>query len=296
MREGFNDLLWFLALAEDRSFTRAARRLGVSQSTLSHRIKRLETRMGVRLFHRTTRSVAPTEAGERLQATLAPRVAEIEAEMAALTEYRDKPAGRVRISLSDHALHSVVWPRLGPVIADYPDIRVELHVDNAFRNIVEEGFDAGVRLGESVEADMIALRIGPDWRLAVVASPDYLRRHGAPRHPKDLIAHNCVNYRHTARGGLQPWEFEANGETLRVRVEGQLTFNGPLAMTDAVLAGHGLGWLPLDLVADHLASGRLVEVLAPWSPPFAGYFLYYPSRHQNLPAFRVVAEALRHRG
>lgn len=294
-REQFNDLLWFLAVAEERSFTRAAARLGISQSTLSHTIKRLETRMGVLLLNRTTRNVATTEAGERLHRSLAPRVAEIEAEMASIMEYRDKPAGRIRLTLSDHALHTLVWPKLRDVLTDYPDIKVEFSVDSAFRNIVDSGFDAGVRLGESVENDMIAVKIGPDWRMAAVASPAYLAARGTPLHPKDLIAHKCINIRQVAAGGLYAWEFEKDGDELRVRVDGQLTFNGSYEMLDAAILDYGIANVPEDIAAPHIASGDLVEVLADWSQPFPGYFLYYPSRRQNLPAFRVVVEALRHR-
>ena len=294
-REQFNDLLWFLAVAEERSFTRAAARIGISQSTLSHTIKRLETRMGLRLLHRTTRSVSPTEAGERLQATLAPRMAEIEAELSALTRFRDTPAGRVRLTLSDHAMNALVWPKLRPVMAAYPDIQLELHVQNGFSNIVEDGFDAGIRLGESVEADMIALRVGPDWRLVAVASPGYFAAHGRPEHPKDLLGHRCINYRYTPRGGQYSWEFAKDGEDLRVRVDGQMTFNSATPMVEVAQAGQGIAYVPEDIVTDSLATGRLEQVLDTWSPYFSGYYIYYPSRHQNLPAFRVVLEALRHR-
>jgi DNA-binding transcriptional LysR family regulator len=293
-REQFNDLLWFLAVAEERSFTRAAAKLGIAQSTLSHTIKRLETRMGIRLLTRTTRNVAPTPAGERLRQSLAPRIAEIEAEIAALTAFRDKPAGRVRITLSDHALNSVVWPKLRPVLAKYPDIEVELAVDNGFRNIVEESFDAGVRLGEGVEKDMIAVRIGPDWRLVAVAAPSYFATHPAPTHPRDLVGHSCINHRQEAAGGLYAWEFERDGEELRVRVAGQLTLNSSQAMIDPALHGYGIAYLPEDLVARHVATGELVLVLDDWSPAFAGYYMYYPSRRQTLPAFKVIIDALRH--
>lgn len=294
-REQFNDLLWFLAVAEERSFTRAAARLGISQSTLSHTIKRLETRMGVLLLNRTTRNVAPTEAGERLQQSLRPRMAEIEAEIAAIMEYRDKPAGRIRLTMSDHALHTVAWSKLGKVLVDYPDIKVEFSVDSGFRNIVDSGFDAGIRLGESVEQDMVAVRIGPDWRLVAVAAPSYLAARGAPRHPKELVNHTCINIRQVTAGGLYAWEFEKDGEDLRVRVEGQLTFTGSYEMVDAAMLGYGIAYVPEDIVSDHIASGALEIVLDDWSQPFAGYYLYYPSRRQDLPAFRVVVDALRHR-
>lgn len=292
-REVFNNLLWFLAVAEERSFTKAAARIGVAQSTLSHTIKRLEAQMGIRLLTRTTRNVAPTEAGERLRQSLAPRLAEIEAEIAALMEFRDKPAGNIRITLSDHALNSVVWPKLRPVLRAYRDIRLELSIDNGLRNIVEDGFDAGIRLGESVQKDMIAVRIGPDWRQVAVASPSYFAAHPVPKHPQDLVGHNCINMRQATAGGLYAWEFERGGQELRVRVNGQLTFNTSYAMIDAALSGYGVAYLPEDLVDRHIASGDLVLVLDDWSPHFAGYYIYYPSRRQNLPAFKVIVDALR---
>lgn len=295
-RQDFNDLLWFLAVAEEKSFTRAAAKLGVTQSTLSHTIKRLETRMGIRLLTRTTRSVATTEAGERLRQSLAPRVAEIEAEIAALMEFRDKPAGTIRLTLSDHAFDSLVWPKLRPALATYPDIKLELSIDNGLRNIVEDGFDAGVRLGESVEKDMIAVRIGPDWRMVAAASPDYFDAHPTPRHPQELIQHNCMNMRQTRGGGLYAWEFEKDGHELRVRVDGQLTFNASYAMVDAALKGYGIAFVPEDLVERHIASGNLVQVLDDWCPKFPGYYVYYPSRRQNLPAFKVIIDALRYGG
>lgn len=294
-RTDFNDLMWFQIVAEARSFTNAAARIGVAQSTLSHTIKRLETRMGIRLLTRTTRSVAPTEAGERLLRVLGPRLAEIEEEIAALTAFREKPSGSIRITLSDHALETVVWPKLKPVLSAYPDIRVELSIDAGFRDIVEGGFDAGVRLGESVEKDMIAVRIGPDWRMVAVAAPAYVAAHGAPEHPRDLVGHDCVNMRHETRGGLYAWEFEKNGEALRVRVDGQLTFNNSYAMLDAALSGHGIAFVPSSMADPRIAAGELVLMLDDWSPFFDGYFLYYPSRRQNLPAFRLIVDALRHR-
>ncbi|TWB36555.1 LysR family transcriptional regulator [Nitrospirillum pindoramense] len=295
-REDFNKLLWFLAVAEERSFTRAAARLGVSQSTLSHTIKQLETRMGIRLLTRTTRSVATTVAGERLRQTLAPRISEIEGEIAALMEFREKPAGTVRITLSDHALESVVWPRLRSVMGRYPDIQIEFSIDNGLRNIVEDGFDAGVRLGENVEKDMVAVRIGPDWRLVAVASPGYFANRPVPRHPDDLIVHMCINRRQATQGGLYAWEFSKDGKELRVRVQGQLTFNTSYAMVDAAMSGYGIAYLPEDIVRRHVEAGELLLVLDDWSPPFPGYFIYYPSRRQNLPAFQIVVEALRYGG
>ncbi|MBA4492412.1 LysR family transcriptional regulator [Paracoccus sp. S1E-3] len=291
----FNDLMWFRIVAEERNFTRAAARIGVAQSTLSHTIKRLETNMGIRLLTRTTRSVAPTPAGERLLATVAPRLTEIEDEIAALMEFRDKPSGSIRLTLSDHALETVVWPKLKPVLVDHPDVSVEFSLDSSFRNIVEDGFDAGVRLGESVEKDMIAVRIGPDWRMVAVASPGYFAEHGVPEHPQDLLRHNCINMRHESRGGLYPWEFEKDGQELNVRVEGQLTFNNSYAMMDAALSGMGVAFVPNSLADDHVASGALQLVLDDWSPYFDGYFLYYPTRRQSLPVFRLIVDALRQR-
>jgi DNA-binding transcriptional LysR family regulator len=295
-RTDLNQLTWFQAVAEERSFTKAAAKLGVAQSTLSHTIKQLETRMGIRLLTRTTRNVATTAAGERLLQTIAPRIGEIEDEIAALTAFREKPSGLIRLTLSDHALESIVWPKLKPVLSAYPDIGVEFSLDSSFRNIVEEGFDAGVRLGESIEKDMIAVRIGPDWRLVAVASPNYLAARGVPEHPQDLVRHVCINMRHETVGGIYAWEFEKDGQTLRVRVSGQLTFNNSYAMIDATVNGYGIAYIPENIVERHIASGLLLQVLDDWSPFFDGYFLYYPSRRQNLPAFKVIVDALRHRG
>ena len=293
-RQDLNDMLWFLSVAEERSFTRAAAKLGTSQSTLSHTIKKLEARMGLRLLTRTTRSVAPTEAGERLLRSLAPRIEELETEIDELMEIRDKPSGTVRINLSDHALESVVWPKLRPLLLNYPDIKVELNRDNGFRNIVEERFDAGVRLGESLDNDMIAVRIGPDWRLVAVGSPEYFAGHPAPQAPQDLVRHNCINHRQAGSGGLYAWEFAKDDRELRVRVDGQLTFNTSYAMVDAAVSGYGIAYIPEDLVTEQIGSGSLVQVLDEWSPTFAGYYLYYPSRRQNSPAFKIVVGALRH--
>lgn len=291
----FNQLTWFRIVAEEKSFTKAAARIGVAQSTLSYAIRQLETNMGIRLLTRTTRNVATTPAGERLLQTITPRMAEIEDEIAALSTFRDTPTGTIRLTLSDHALESVVWPKLKPVLKAYPDINVELVLDSTFRNIVEDGFDAGVRLGESVEKDMIATRIGPDWRLIAVASPEYLAEHGIPEHPQDLVQHRCINMRHETAGGLYAWEFEKDDQELRVRVGGQLTFNNSYAMIDAAVSGYGIAYVPDNIAERGIASGKLVQVLDDWSPFFDGYFLYYPSRRQHLPAFKVIVEALRHR-
>lgn len=292
-REDLNDMLWFLAVAEERSFTKAAAKLGTSQSTISHTIKKLEARMGLRLLTRTTRSVSPTEAGERLIRSLAPRIEELESEIDQLMEIRDKPSGTVRITLSDYAQESIVWPKLRPVLREYPDIKVELNSDNGFRNIVEEKFDAGVRLGESVDKDMIAVRIGPDWRLVAVASPEYLMARTVPKTPQELVNHDCINHRQARAGGLYAWEFEKDGREVRVRVDGQLTFNTSYAMIDAAVAGYGIAYVPETLVERERASGRLIQILDDWSPMFPGYYLFYPSRRQNSPAFKVVVDALK---
>jgi DNA-binding transcriptional LysR family regulator len=293
-RQDLNDMLVFMAVAQEHSFTKAAAKLGTSQSTLSHTVKQLEQRLGLRLLMRTTRNVAPTEAGERLLRTLAPRIQDIESEIDALTAFRDKPSGTVRLTLSDHALNWIVWPKLKEVLKEYPDINIEFSVDNGFRDIVEERFDAGVRLGESIDKDMIAVRIGPDWRLVAVASPDYLRLHPPLDAPQDLVGHNCINHRQSHAGGLYVWEFAEGGRDLRVRVNGQLTFNTSLAMVDAAVSGLGVAYLPESLVTAPLAAGELVQILDEWSPMFSGYYLYYPSRRQHSPAFTIVVEALRH--
>jgi len=288
-----NDMLWFMVVTEERSFTKAAIRLGVSQSTLSLAIKNLEERLGLRLLTRTTRSVSPTEAGERLLESLAPSLSQIEQRVETLVASRDRPSGSVRISTSDHAYYSVISPKLGPVLEQYPDISIELNLDNGFRNIVEERFDAGVRLGESVDKDMIAVRIGPDWRMIVVASPEYFARHPAPETPRDLVQHNCMNHRQRTDAGRYAWEFEKDGRELRVKVDGQLTFNTSYAMIEAMLRGQGIGFVAEDAVREHIAAGRLVQVLDEWCPFFSGYYLYYPSRRQNSAAFNIVLNALR---
>ena len=294
-RRDFSDLLVFLEIANERSFTKAAAKLGLSQSTLSHTIRELEGRLGLRLLTRTTRSVSPTEAGERLLNTLTPRVLEIEADLADLMALRDKPSGTVRITISDHAHDTLVWPKLRPVLANYPDIHLEFSIDNGLRNIVEERFDAGVRLGEHLEKDMVAVRIGPDWRLVAVASPGYLARRAAPQTPQDLIHHNCINHRQGRSGGLYSWEFAKDGRDLRVKVEGQLTYSSSIPMLDAAIAGLGIAYMPENLTTDAVASGRLVQLLDDWSPTFSGYHLSYPSRRQMSPAFAIIVDALRHR-
>jgi DNA-binding transcriptional LysR family regulator len=292
-RTEIGDLVAFLAVARERSFTRAAAKLGLSQSALSHTIRRLETRLGLRLLTRSTRSVAPTEAGERLLATLGPRFAEIDAELEAITALRDTPAGTVRINAGEHAVRTVIWPKLDGFLVRYPDVRVEVRLENALADIVAEGYDAGVRLGEQVARDMIAVRIGPDWRMAVVATPAYFARRPPPRTPHDLTDHNCINLRLISYGGLYGWEFERDGQKLNVRVDGQLTFNSSVPILAAALGGHGLAYVPEDMVEPHVREGRLVRVLEAWCPAFVGYHLYYPSRRQPSPAFSAVVEALR---
>src|SRR5713101_611303 len=282
-RENLNDLLAFLAVAKARSFTRAAAKLGVSQSALSHTIRGLEERLGLRLLTRTTRSVAPTEAGERLLHNVGPRFEEIDTELAALSELRDKPAGTIRITTGEHAAEAILWPALAKLLPRYPDIKVELNVDYGLTDIVAERYDAGVRLGEQVAKDMIAVRIGPDFRMAVVGAPSYFARRSRPKKPQDLTAHDCINIRLPTYGGLYAWEFEIRGRELKVRVEGQFVFNNLALRLDAALAGIGLAYLPEDQVQTHLVDGRLIRVLDDWCPPFSGYHLYYPSRRQSAP-------------
>ncbi|RWP01251.1 MAG: LysR family transcriptional regulator [Mesorhizobium sp.] len=295
-RDNLNELTAFLAVAREESFTRAAAKLGVSQSALSHTVRALEERLGVRLLTRTTRSVSPTEAGERLARTVGPRLDEIEAEIAALSALREKPAGTIRITAGEHAADAILWPALAKFLPDYPDIKVEIIVDYSLTDIVAERFDAGVRLGEQVARDMIAVRIGPDMRMAVVGSPAYFAKWPKPRTPQDLTTHNCINLRLPTYGGLYAWEFEKAGRELKVRVEGQLVFNTAALRMNAVLAGLGLAYLPEEQVTAHLADGRLVRVLADWCAPFPGYHLYYPSRRQATTAFSLLVDALRYRG
>jgi DNA-binding transcriptional LysR family regulator len=292
----FNDITAFLAVASERSFTKAAGKLGLSQSALSHTLRGLEERLGIRLLTRTTRSVAPTEAGERLLQTVGPRFEEIDAELAALSELRDKPAGTIRITATEYAVDTLLWPKLAKFLAKYPDIKVEAISESALTDIVTQRFDAGVRIGEQVAKDMIAVRIGPDMRMAVVGAPSYFRRQAEPKKPQDLINHRCINLRLPTQGGLYAWEFEKGARKLKVRVEGPLTFNGSYQMLNAALAGFGLAYVPEDLTQPYLAKGRLKRVLEDWCPPFSGYHLYYPSRRQTTPAFALLVEALRHRG
>lgn len=289
-------LVAFLAVARERSFTRAAAKLGVSQSALSHTIRGLESRLGLRLLTRTTRSVAPTEAGERLLHAVGPRFEEIEAALAALSALREKPAGSIRITADEHAANAVLWPTLEKFLPDYPDIKVEIAIDNELTDIVSERYDAGVRLGGIVAKDMVAVPIGPDMRMAVVGAPSYFAKRPRPQTPRDLTAHTCINLRLPTYGGLYAWEFEKDGRELKVRVEGRLVFNTIPLILNAALAGFGLAYLTEDKLQAHLADGRLIRVLADWCPRFSGYHLYYPSRRQPTPAFAVLVEALRYRG
>lgn len=294
-RENAHDLFAFVAVASERSFTNAAAKLGVSQSALSHTVRALEERLGVRLLTRTTRSVAPTEAGERLLHSLVPRIEEIEIELAALSELREKPAGTIRITAGEHAAEAILWPAVKKLLPGYPDIKVEIVVDYGLTDIVAERYDAGVRLGEQVARDMIAVRIGPDMGMAVVGAPSYFAKRQPPLSPQDLTVHTCINLRLPTHGGLYAWEFEKSGRELKVRVEGQLVFNNIGLRLQAALAGLGLAYLPEDQVQALLASGELIRVLADWCPPFPGYHLYYPSRRQPTPAFTLLVDALRYR-
>ena len=293
-RANLNDLSAFLAVVRERSFTRAAARLGVSPSALSHTLRALEERLGVRLLNRTTRSVAPTEAGERLWRAVGPRLEEVEAELEALGELRAKPAGTIRISASDYAAHALLLPRLTVLLPRYPDLKVEISIDDRLVDIVAERFDAGVRDGEQVAKDMIAVRIGPDLRMAVVGAPAYFATRPRPKQPQDLTAHNCINLRLPTRGGLYAWEFQKGRRKLNVHVEGQLVFNQPGAMLTAAVAGLGLAYVLEDVAGPYLDDGRLERVLHDWCPPFPGYHLYYPSRRQASPAFALLVEAVRH--
>ena len=294
--EHYDQLAIFAAVAQERSFTRAAAKLGMSQPALSRAMRQLEERLGVRLLSRTTRSVAPTEAGEHLLRVVAPRFEEIDNEMAMLSEFRDKPAGKLRITAGEHSAITILQSVLARLLPDHPDLNIEIIVDYGFTDIVAEGFDAGVRLGPQVAKDMIALRIGPDMRMAVVASPAYFARHAKPVIPDDLTAHNCINLRMPTHGGLYVWEFEKQGQELNVRVEGQLVFNTIAMRLEAALQGLGLAFMPEDLVQDAVAQGRLIRVLEDWCEPFSGYHLYYPNRRQSSPAFTLLREALLYEG
>jgi DNA-binding transcriptional LysR family regulator len=291
--ENLKDIVAFLAVARERNFTKAAAKLGVSQSALSHTIRALEARMGLRLLTRTTRSVSPTEAGERLLNSVGPHVEDINAELDALTALRDRPSGNVRITAGLHVTETILWPKLQPMLRKYPDVHVEITVDYGLANIVADRYDAGVRLGEQVAKDMVAVRIGPDFRFVVVAAPSYFENAEEPRTPQDLTRHNCINLRMPTYGGIYSWEFERGGREINVRVDGQLVFNSSKQILDAVLAGFGVAYLPEDTVAPHIERGRLTQVLDSWCAPFPGYHIYYPSRRQSSPALALVVDALR---
>jgi DNA-binding transcriptional LysR family regulator len=282
-------------VAREQSFTRAAAKLGVSQSALSHTIRGLEERLGLRLLARTTRSVAATEAGERLLRSLGPRFDEIDTELAALSEFREKPAGTIRLTAGEHAAETVLLPALQRLLPDYPDIGVEICVDYGLTDIVAEHYDAGIRLGEQVAKDMIAVRIGPDMRMAVVGSPSYFERKARPKKPQELTSHNCINLRLPTYGGIYAWEFDKGGRELKVRAEGQLVFNNIALRLNAALSGLGLAYLPEDTVQACIEGGRLIRVLADWCPPFSGYHLYYPNRRQHALAFALLVDALRYK-
>lgn len=295
-REDLGDLMSFLIVAEEQSFTKAAARLGTSQSSLSLIIRRLEERLGVRLLTRTTRSLAPTVAGEQLLSTLGPSFGNIEAQLSSLSEFRDKPAGSFRITAGQHAIDTLLWPKLCPLLRDYPDIKVELIAESALTDIVAERFDAGVRLGDQVEKDMIAVRIGPQARMIAVAAPSCFESVAPPQTPQELTRHQCINLRLPSFGGFYAWEFEKDGHEIRVRVDGQVAFNGVPQAIQAALDGYGIAYLHADVVLRHIQSGRLVQVLEDWCPPFPGYHLYYPSRRHPSPAFTILVEALRVHG
>ncbi|WP_447934278.1 LysR family transcriptional regulator [Stenotrophomonas lactitubi] len=292
--EHYDQLALFALVARERSFTRAAAQLGMSQPALSRSMRQLEERLGVRLLARTTRSVSPTEAGEQLLRVIAPRFEEIDSELAQLNAFRDKPAGRLRITAGEHAAITVMQPVLGKLLPDHPDLNIEVIVDYGLTDIVAEGYDAGIRLGEQVARDMIALPVGPQLRMAVVGSPAYFQRHPRPKSPHDLTGHNCTTIRLPTHGGIFAWEFEKKGKELKVRVEGQLVFNNIAMRLQAALEGLGLAYMPEDLVHAHIEAGTLVRVLADWCPPFPGYHLYYPSRRQSSPAFTLLRDALRY--
>lgn len=295
MKRNLNDLLYFVTVAREGSFTRAAALLGVTQPAISQAISALEARMQIRLLTRTTRSVSPTAAGERLMASVGTRIDEIEAELDMLTELRDKPAGTVRITCGPNVLRTTLLPKLTPLLREYPDIHVEFDANHGFRDIVADRFDAGVRLGDTIDQDMIAVPIGPKLRMAAVASPDYFARHPAPTTPHELTQHQCINQRMVKSGGLYVWDFDQDGGDLNVRVSGQLTFNTSEHIVDAALAGFGIAFLPEEEFGTHIAEGRLIRILEPWCMPFPGYYLYYPSCKQPSPAFSLVVDALRNK-
>lgn len=289
-----NDLQAFLSVAKDQSFTKAAAKLGVTPSALSHTMRALEERLGVRLLARTTRNVSPTEAGDRLMKSISPLFEQIALEVEALGELRDKPAGTIRITCTDDSIELCIRPKLKEFLETYPDITLELMVDYGFTNVVEDRFDAGIRMGESISKDMIAVRIGPDWRLAVVGSPAYFAKNPAPQTPHDLTQHQCLNIRHRSAGPIYAWEFEKDGQAFTVKGEGQLVVNSILHVLNGALDGIGVGYVPHELAAPLIKSGQLQEVLSDWCPYFQGFHLYYPNRRQSSPAFNALVAALRY--
>lgn len=295
VRDNINDLLAFLAVARERSFTRAAAKIGISQSALSHTIRNLENRLGVRLLTRTTRAVSPTEAGEKLLQGIGPHFDGIEVQLQALNELKEKPSGTIRISAPDYAISYVIWPKLQGFLQAYPEIKIELMLDNGLSDIVTERYDIGVRMGEQLAKDMISARISPDFRFAVVGSDVYFSKNAVPLSPQELISHTCINYRFPTSGALYTWEFEDKGKAFKVRVDGQITFNNIFHVLDAAIAGHGLAYVPEEISLPYIESGKLIRVLEKWSPFWDGFYLYYPNRHHASPAFRVLTEALRYR-
>jgi DNA-binding transcriptional LysR family regulator len=294
-RENINDILVFLAVARERSFTRAAGKLGMTQSALSHIIRGLEERLGVRLLTRTTRSVSPTDAGERLLQNVGPRLEEIEAEIAAVSDLGDKPAGTIRITAIDHVVDSVLWPRIAPLLPQYPDLHVEMSADYRMVDIAAERYDIGVRFGDQVEKDMIAVRLTPDVRMMIVAAPAYFAHRPVPASSQELMKHNCINLRLASSGGLYAWELRHEGQDLEVRVRGQLVFNSAYQILNAALEGCGLAFIPEDLAGKHVRAGRLTSVMEDWCPIFPGLHAYYPSRRQNSRALALVIDAIRYR-
>lgn len=292
--ENLNDLAAFMVVAKEQNFTRAAKRLGVSQSALSQTVRALEARLGLRLLNRTTRRVVPTEAGERLLASVGPRIEEIQQQLMVLTELRDKPAGTIRLTSTEYAAESVLWPAVEKLVEEYPDIKVEILTDYGLVDIVQDRFDAGVRPGETIARDMIAIRIGPPMRMAVAGSPAYFSNRTVPKTPQQLTEHCCINLRLSGHGGLYAWEFEKEGRELNVRVDGQLVFNTGNMILKAALAGRGLAYLPEGQLEPYITSGQLIRVLDEWCEPFSGYHLYYPSHRQPTPAFALLVDALRY--
>lgn len=290
-----DDLKAFLIIAREQSFTRAAAELRVTPSALSHSMRGLEERLGIRLLARTTRNVSPTEAGERLARSIGPLYEQIAEEIDRLGELRDRPAGTIRITGSDDAIQYILKPKLAGFLEEYPDITIEVGVDYGFTNIVNDRFDAGIRLGEAISKDMIAVRISPDWRLSVVGSPAYFEKHARPADPRELTAHNCINIRHSAASGLYAWEFEKDGEALNIKVDGQYIANSNYLIQEATLDGVGLSYLPSYMVQPLIENGQLIEVLSDWSPYFSGFYLYYPNRRQSSPAFMAFVQAVRHK-